>query len=372
MSLNNLVKMSNRYGGDEEFVLAGGGNTSFKENGVLYVKGSGVQLSDIRPEQFVRMDIKKLLEMVEREYPASMSNSEREEKALTDMMDARLPGEEEKRPSVESILHAMFPYKLVLHVHPPLINGLTCSVNGKEICEKLFGDKAVWIGLTKPGLILAQECNKVFKAYTEKTGQFPQIAILQNHGIFVAADTVEEIDKLMKYVVNELKRNVRETPYFEVIAFHYDMDMLHDIKSALKSLYSDEETTVAKFNTNATVMEFITDIESFKPVSKPFSPDHIVNCKDEPLFIETNEDIETAFNAYAARKGYKPKIVALQGVGFFALSENRKNADRAEALFLDAMKIATYAKSFGGVNPLDDEFTDFILNWEVEAYRSKA
>ena len=72
------------------------------------------------------------------------------------------------------------------------------------------------------------------------------------------------------------------------------------------------------------------------------------------------------------KKGYNPKIVAVQALGFFAVSETERNAERAKALFLDAMKIATYAISFGGANPLPDEFTDFILNWEVEAYRSKA
>ena len=318
MSLDNLVKMSHRYGGDEEFVLAGGGNTSFKENGVLFVKGSGVQLADIQPEQFVKMDMEKLLDMVGSNYPANMSNSEREEKALADMMNARLPGEESKRPSVESILHAMFPYKLVLHVHPPLINGLTCGIEGEVVCRKLFGDKAVWIGLTKPGFVLAQVCDKEFKAYAEQFGQCPQIVILQNHGIFIAADTVEEIDKLMVYVVEKLQRHAGDSPRFEVIAFRYDMDLLHEIKSKLKSLYSDEDTAVALFCTNNTVMQFVLDVDSFKPISKPFSPDHIVNCKDEPLFIESDEDIEAAFNAYTEKKGYKPKIVALQGVGFFA------------------------------------------------------
>ena len=116
----------------------------------------------------------------------------------------------------------------------------------------------------------------------------------------------------------------------------------------------------------------VADKESFVPVSKPFSPDHIVNCKDEPLFIEPGADIETEFNNYKTKKGYAPKIVAVQGLGFFAMSENQRNVERAKSLFLDAIKIAVYAKSFGGANPLPDDFTDFILNWEVEAYRSKA
>jgi len=386
MSLSQLVEMSNRYGGDEEFVLAGGGNTSYKEDGVISVKGSGVGLSDITEEQFVRMDIGKLLEMVKREYPDSMSNSEREEKALADMMEARLLYETAKRPSVESVLHAMFPYKFVLHVHPPLINGLTCGKYGKEACEKLFGDKAVWIDLAKPGLVLAQTCNKIFNTYADEKGKYPQIAILQNHGIFIAADTVEEIDTLMVYVVDTLKKHIENLrlsndvdsikPYVEIKpdfeAVSYDKDMVDSIEHKLKSLYSGDGNAAVLFCANKQVSELVTDEKSFAPVSKPFSPDHIVNCKDEPLYIKKDADIEAEFTAYTAKKGYNPKIVAVQGLGFFAISESLKNAERAKALFLDAIKIATYAKSFGGVNPLDDEFTDFILNWEVEAYRSKA
>ena len=372
MSLKELVEMSNRYGADEEFVLAGGGNTSFKDDGKLYVKGSGAQLSDIKQEQFVVMDIEKLLKMVECEYSTSMSNSEREKKALSDMMAARLPGEEDKRPSVECVLHAMFPYKFVLHVHPPLINGLTCGVNGEAVFNELFGDKAVWIGLTKPGFVLAQTCNKIFNEYAEKTGNYPQIVILQNHGIFIAADAVEEIDKLMDYVVDTLRSKVREIPRFEVIAFRHDMDALQAMKNTLKKLYSSDGTAAVMFCTNKTVTKFVEDEESFKPISKPFSPDHIVNCKDEPLFIEPDADIEAEFNNYKTRKGYNPKIVAVRGQGFFAMSEAKRDAERAQALFLDSIKIATYATAFGGANPLDDEFTDFILNWEVEAYRSKA
>jgi len=371
MNLENLVEMSNRYGRNEEFVLAGGGNTSFKENGILYVKGSGAQLSDIKPDEFVAMDIKKLLEMIEHEYPADMSPSERDEKELSDMMAARLPGEEKKRPSVESVLHAMFPYKLVLHVHPALINGLTCGINGKAICENLFGDKAVWIDAVKPGPALAQTCLKAFNIFIGKNGNHPQVVFLQNHGIFIAADTVEEIDKLMDHVVETVKSRVRENPNFEAVATAYDMDTVNDMISKLKLLYSGDGTATVIFNSNKLVLMFVADAEAFKPVSRAFTPDHIVNCKDEPLFIEPDADLDKEFSAYKKRKGFNPKIVAVRGLGFFAVSENQRNAERAQVLFLDTMKIATYAKSFDGANPLSDELTDFILNWEVEAYRSK-
>ena len=45
MDLSTLVKMSNTYGSNPAYVLAGGGNTSVKNDTALYVKGSGTQLA---------------------------------------------------------------------------------------------------------------------------------------------------------------------------------------------------------------------------------------------------------------------------------------------------------------------------------------
>ena len=44
MDLSTLVKMSNTYGSNPAYVLAGGGNTSVKDDTTLYVKGSGQDL----------------------------------------------------------------------------------------------------------------------------------------------------------------------------------------------------------------------------------------------------------------------------------------------------------------------------------------
>ena len=40
-----LAAMSNKYGADANFVLAGGGNTSYKSADRLWVKGSGTALA---------------------------------------------------------------------------------------------------------------------------------------------------------------------------------------------------------------------------------------------------------------------------------------------------------------------------------------
>ena len=369
MSLENLLEMSHRYGSNEDYVLAGGGNTSFKDDSAMYVKGSGTQLATMTADQFVAMDLQHLRDLIATKYSPDVSEEDREAKTLASMMAARLPGEESKRPSVEAILHAIFPYKLVLHVHPALINGLTCGVNGEAMFSQLFGEKAVWVGLTQPGLGLAQECNRLFDEYSSHHGNCPQIVILKNHGIFIAADTLGEIDQLMEFSVDTLKRNVKESPDFSDVL--YDVDTVCSISPALRMLSSNDGLSVSVFCTNKTVASFVSDAEAIKPLLRPFTPDHIVYYKDEPLFIEPGANIADAFSAYEKRKGFKPRIVVVRGLGFFALGSDLKAAERARILFLDAVKIATYSKSFGGASPLPVEFVDFILNWEVEGYRTR-
>ena len=125
MDLSTLVKMSNTYGSNPAYVLAGGGNTSVKDDTTLYVKGSGTQLATIKAEGFVKMDRARLNEIMKTEYPAN--DVERESAYLADVMAAVTDDDKTKRPSVEALLHNLFAYTYVLHVHPTLVNGLTCG-----------------------------------------------------------------------------------------------------------------------------------------------------------------------------------------------------------------------------------------------------
>ena len=183
--MKNLVEFSRKYGSDPELVLAGGGNTSMKENGVLYVKGSGCSLSTIKEENFVAMDIEKLLEILKKDYPAS--DREREAMFLTDVSAAKLPGEEQKRPSVEALLHALFCQRYVLHLHPALVNGLTCGADGKRIAQELF-PKAIWVDACRPGYTLA-------KLLSDRISPETDTVLLQNHGVFYASETRESSRK---------------------------------------------------------------------------------------------------------------------------------------------------------------------------------
>lgn len=366
--LNTLCNFSHKYGSCPEYVLAGGGNTSCKDNDYLYIKGSGTALATIEPSGFVKMERAKLEAMQTKSYPAN--EEEREAAVLADLMSARAFGEEAKRPSVETLLHNLFPQKFVLHVHPAKVNGLTCSVLGEKTVKEAFGG-AVWVESTKPGYILAMLCKDKLDAYKSATGKNADVLFLQNHGIFFAADSEAELDAVVKSVMDKLDAMIKRAPDFTNI--EYDADKMVALAPAIRMLWGEGAPAVVKFTANKSVMEFAESAEKFAALVESFTPDHIVYCKAHPLFVEGDdiESLKEAFTAFVAKYGYKPKVIFVKGLGMFAVSDTVKSADTVTAVWLDALKIATYAESFGGVLPMTKELIDFIVNWEVESYRAK-
>ena len=345
-----LAAMSNRFGADSAYVLAGGGNTSFKSNKNLWVKGSGTSLATIKAEDFVVLDRAKLDHMWTVSYPEE--EKAREAAVLADMMAARVEGEN-RRPSVETLLHNLFPQNYILHVHPTTVKGITCSQEGVNAMKRLLPD-GVWVDACKPGYILALECKRVMDAYKAAHGRDVWVLFLENHGIFFAGDTAAEVSALAEQTMAVIHSAILRFPDETPVA-------VDDALSAeLAQLYGG--CCVAMAN---------REIISYDPATQSLSPDHIVYAKAKQLAVSPEEDLPAAFAAFEAANGYKPKITFVKGVGMFACGSSEKEAATAASVMYDAVKVVCYAQSFGGVKPMPEFLIDFIVNWEVESYRSK-
>ncbi len=351
-----LAAMSNQYGADAAFVLAGGGNTSFKSDQNLWVKGSGTSLATIKPQDFVVLERAKLNLMWSAQYPAD--EKAREAAVLADMMAARIEGET-RRPSVETLLHNLFPQRYILHVHPAMVNGLTCSIKG-EAAMKCLMPHAVWVDACKPGYILALECKTVMDAYKAQTGRDVNLLFLQNHGIFFAGDTVEEVDALAKDTMAILRDAIRREP--DITVPDVDETKVNIVKAQLQTLYGTGSHVC--FMTNHEIL-------GYDPTTKSLSPDHIVYAKAKQLAVCEKCDLAEAFATFETENGYKPKIVFFKGLGMFACGMSENEANTAASVMWDAIQVVCYTKPFGGVQPMPDFLIDFIVNWEVESYRSK-
>ena len=367
-NIETLVSYSRRYGADASFVLAGGGNTSCKDAEHLYIKGSGTSLANMTADKFVKMNRAALADIWTKKYSDVVAD--REAEVLSDLMAAREKGEEAKRPSVETLLHDLFPQTFVLHVHPASVNGLTCSVQGKSAALELFPD-CVWVDESEPGYVLAALCRGELASYEEKMGKPANLLFLQNHGVFFAADSEAELDALVSDVMAKIGGRITECPDFSEV--EADLETAAKLAPAIRMLYSADGMAKVKFTANAEIMKFAESREAFSDLVEPLSPDHIVYCKAEPLYVEeaTVEAVKAGFEELTARRGFMPKVVFVRGVGMFTVGATLKDAGTACAVWHDAMKITVFARNFGGVSHMQPRLADFIVNWEVESYRSK-
>jgi rhamnose utilization protein RhaD (predicted bifunctional aldolase and dehydrogenase) len=368
MSLEQLAALSRFYGADPDYVIAGGGNTSFKDEKTLWIKGSGVSLGTIGPGGFVAMDRARLAAIWNTEYPENAA--EREAAVLADLMAARKPGEENKRPSVETLLHDMLPFAYVVHTHPSPVNGLTCSVEGEAAMKALFGDEPLWVPISDPGFVLA--C--AIRGRLAGRAGVPGLVFLQNHGIFVGADDPETVKGIYKRIVNAIDGKITRRPDFreEREVYQNSRETGELLKKSAESVSGESGARrFVRFRWNNEIARLVKDRVAFAPVSSAYTPDHIVYSGSDPLFIEKGENTEEAFAVHSRKTGRPPKIAAVQELGVFGVGSSEDNAALALELFTDTMKVAAYAEAFGGPLFMTGEKIAFINNWEAEHYRQK-
>jgi len=369
-AMKALIDVSNRYGRQSDYVIAGGGNTSYKNAQVLAVKGSGQALANIKDSGFVRMDRAALAAVWTKTFPAA--TDEREKQVLECLMAARLVGEEHKRPSVETLLHDLLPFAYVVHTHPTLVNALTCGQEGKAAFDRLFATEAVWIPLVDPGYILANVVKQALEAFQTKHGQVPKIIFMQNHGIVVAGDTPADIDATYESILGKLSAQVTERASLVPLPVDAttEAEFLKALVPAAKKALGSQELWLVRV-AGKTVLDFAATERGFAPLSSAFTPDHIVYMGVSPVRVDVAADLERAFDEYRAQYGKPPQVVLAKGLGAFCLGTSEKTAGQAHALFLDAVKIAVASGSFGGPLFMTTAAIDFIRNWEVEAFRSQ-
>ncbi len=388
--IDDLIAISRKFGQDSRFVIAGGGNTSYKDENRLWVKASGHALATITEDGFAVLDRALLNEMGEKDY--SDDTVIREEQVKNDLAAACIT--KDRRPSVETSLHNCMGFAFVVHLHPTLVNGLMCSVNAESACKELFPE-ALYIEYTDPGYTLFKKVYDRINAYKAANGKEPQVIFLQNHGIFVGGDTTAEIEGIYSEVLGKLEGKVAALPKGETEVSETVTDVVPAIRQMLSR--SGRGFKTLEVTKNALVDFFLEGRfdrlsdqtvgslslskcpgkSGYDKIAKPFTPDIIVYCKSAYIFIdaESDEEIlrqaEEKIEAFVSERGYTPKVLLIKGIGLIAVGDYSKNAQIITDVFTDAMKVAFYAQSFGGEHPMEQAWIDFIDNWEVENYRRK-
>ncbi|MCH8562884.1 SDR family oxidoreductase [Nesterenkonia sp. YGD6] len=188
-ALQVITRLSRVLGSDPSLVLHGGGNTSIKgfttdvtgaEVETVWVKGSGWNLATIEPEGFAPLRRKRVLELLK---CASLTDAQMVNEVRQASLDATAP-----IASIEALLHAFIPARVVLHSHADAIVALTNQLENGPNVSNVLGRKVLVLPYVMPGFKLARQiasCNEV------ATGEVDAI-VLSNHGLFTFSDDPDE------------------------------------------------------------------------------------------------------------------------------------------------------------------------------------
>ena len=370
-NIKQLIEISRKYGSDSRYVIAGGGNTSYKDDKKIWVKASGYALADITEDGFAVLDRKKLSIVSEKKYCSDAAV--REEEVKNDLTAACIT--KDRRPSVETSMHNAIEYAFVVHLHPTIVNGLMCSNNAETETKNFFGDEAVYIPYSDPGYVLFKEVETQINDYKKEKGKHPSIVLLQNHGIFVGADTIKEVELIYKKVIDKIEKKTKVK--LAVKSEKISNSVQETIPAIRMMLSSHGGLKTLKIRNNSLIKKFASSKKDFCKIATPFSPDIIVYCKSKYIFLsaKSNDELlkkaQKEIDTYIKKNGYSPKVLVINGIGLVAVGDNAAGCDIILDVYEDMMKIAEIAQSFGGEHPMTQKQIDFIDNWEVENYRRK-
>lgn len=368
--LDLRVYTSNLLGLSDELVLHGGGNTSVKSEvdgeEILFVKGSGWDLVSIKAEGFAPVKMATLLDMAKLDKLSDSDMVAGQKKA---MIDKSAPN-----PSVEAILHAIIPFKVVDHTHADAIVTISNSKNGTEIIKSLFSNFLIVL-YVMPGFILAKTINDMVQDldWSKCDG-----IILHNHGIFTFDDDAKKSYDKMIDAVTKAEDYLTQNANVELLESKTKEFKLSKIQEIL-SKEKGYEVFIKTNNSNlAYTYASQNDLKTFV-TRGVLTPEHIIRTKRIPLVLEddnfekTIESYKQEYKKYFDR--YKtdeiclnqaPNYVVVKDYGILAIGKNEKEANIINDIVEHTMMAVLRADKLGGYKSISEKDSFEMEYWELE------
>ena len=370
-----LNQLSEHYGKNKNYIIASGGNSSYKTDDDLWITASGSFLGNLGKDDILKLSRKKLAKLRSKEYDSDPRL--REEQIKDDLVSSMTDSVPGKRPSVETSLHDLIEYAYIIHTHPTLVNGLLCSNHAETMTKKLFGDlEAMYVRYYDPGYTLFRKIEEGLLQYRREQKQDPKLIFIQNHGIFVGSDSPDEIKELYNLVHERLENEIKIEPDLFPVSIN---DKASAILPAIQAMFSDKKLTYLKLRNNALIESFLESEQTFERISRPFTPDIIVFCKSHYLYIHEENNtvkilraVQDGLQKFQHSYGYLPKIILVKHLGIISVDVHEKYSKIVLDIFEDLIKISCYSDNFGGPHFMNDQEILFIEEWEAEKFRHEA
>ncbi|MBT4923856.1 MAG: bifunctional aldolase/short-chain dehydrogenase, partial [Candidatus Thioglobus sp.] len=374
------VYTSRLLGQDSSLVLHGGGNTSVKitetnivgeQEEILYVKGSGWDLISIEAAGFSPVRMAHMIKLAELE---SLSDPQMVNELKTQLTNASAPA-----PSVETILHAILPFKYVDHTHADAVVTISNTSNGEERIREIYGDRVVVVPYVMPGFDLSKDVDRLFSEQaTDKT----EGMVLLNHGIFSFGDTakqaydrmIELVDLAEQYLIKQNAWEIKK-PSSNVGSKSIRNEIAR-LRSEISAVIDNPilfNLTDSKQGIDFSNRDDVDDIATRGPVT----PDHVIRTKRIPMIGRDVGAYTKAYEAYfkthepnaKERKTIldtAPRVILDSEFGLCAVGKSMSEIGIISDLYKHTMQCILRAEKLGGWQALPASDIFDLEYWDLE------
>jgi rhamnose utilization protein RhaD (predicted bifunctional aldolase and dehydrogenase)/NAD(P)-dependent dehydrogenase (short-subunit alcohol dehydrogenase family) len=379
--LGQRVYTSRLLGREHSLVLHGGGNTSVKvrertifgdQEDILYIKGSGWDLETIESQGFSSVRLERVLRLATLQR---LSDVDMVRELRAAMTDASAP-----TPSVETILHAILPFRFVDHTHADALLAITNTADGEQRVREIYGDSVALIPYAMPGFDLARVCADTFP---RQTGPNTIGMALLKHGLFsfgeTARESYERMIELVSRAEHYLERNAAwhltySEPTARATARHELAALRHAISAAAGT------PMVLSRHTDARSLAFAarSDVDVLSQQG-PATPDHVIRTKRVPMLgcdvVAYQREYTQYFEAHADNElnmlDSAPRVVLDRGLGVCTVGRTAPDAAIAFDVYSHTIDIILRAAALGGYEALPARDIFAVEYWDLEQAKLK-
>jgi len=297
----------------------------------MWIKASGTWLCNAtRSELFVPVELDRLL-------TALKADDQRAEKSVDFVRESL--NAHNLRPSIETSVHAVLPQKVVVHIHCVDTIALAVQMQAEQLFAELLKDfNWLWVPYFRPGLPLSRYISRNIESGTN-------VIVLGNHGLVVAADSVEDAATLLEKVRIAVKQPARSVP-------NYKPDAL------LELCKHTQYEPSGCLETHAIAMD---ETAMTAASGGSMYPDHVIFLGTATQVVNQHEFIEEV-----AQLEVQPTTVVVSGLGVLMHKDSNESQHAMARCLTDVCLRIPNQASIHYLSA-DEEYQ--LLNWEAETYR---
>lgn len=370
---------SRLIGRDPALVLHGGGNTSVKSDhedrfgnrhDIIWVKASGYDLALMGEEGFTGLELKPLLRLA---GLTELSDAAMVEECLRARIDPVAAA-----PSIEAIVHALFPFKYVDHSHADAILTMSNSPDGGQKLQEALGGRTVILPYIKPGFDLARQIAVLLGS---RSLDECDAVILEHHGVFTFANDARTSYELMIETVDKAERWLADNtrPVFAAALPPQDPLLIARTRAEVSAQAGRAQLSLSAGQITT------GQVDGFSDMSRrgTLTPEHVLHNKPFPARIagdgQGTGPFAAEYRAYVERSGDE-NLIMLPSHPHWALFDsghvrsfgpNIKRAQVSSDVARATVRALAHAESLGGWQGLSEADLRDLEYWDLEQAKLK-